>query len=113
MELEVTPAFPTLIGRLLIPDADAMNQDLQALIIAEESEYASLGHSNIGGWHSRTDFLNRPEPAVSALTAWLKWARIRTVHGPASITWIRERRNRTGRSAVCWSFSTRVPVWMR
>jgi uncharacterized protein (TIGR02466 family) len=85
MELEVTPAFPTLIGRLLIPDAGAMNQDLQALIIAQESEYASLGHSNIGGWHSRTDFLNRPEPAVSALTAWLKWAlrrMIATTAGP-------------------------------
>ena len=68
MELEVTPVFPTLIGRCRIPDADAMNQDLHALILAEEAKYASLGRSNIGGWHSRPDFLNRPDPAVSALT---------------------------------------------
>ena len=57
MELEVTSAFPTLIGRLQIPDADAMNRDLQALILAEEAKYSSLGRSNIGGWHSRPDFL--------------------------------------------------------
>ena len=50
MELEVTPAFPTLIGRLQIPDAGAMNRDLQTLILAEEAQYSSLGRSNIGGW---------------------------------------------------------------
>jgi uncharacterized protein (TIGR02466 family) len=71
MELEVTQAFPTLIGRFRIPDAEAMNQDLQALIIAEEAKYSSLGRSNIGGWHSRPDLLNRPDPSVSAFTAWL------------------------------------------
>jgi hypothetical protein len=38
MELEVTQTFPTLIGQLLVPDADAMNQDLQALIMAEEAK---------------------------------------------------------------------------
>ena len=47
MKLEVTPAFPTLIGRLCIPDADAMNRDLRAIIIAEEAQYLSVGQSNI------------------------------------------------------------------
>ena len=61
-------AFPTLIGRWLIPDADAMNHELQALILAEETKYPSLGRSNIGGWHSQTDFLDHPDPAVAALT---------------------------------------------
>jgi uncharacterized protein (TIGR02466 family) len=74
MELDVTPAFPTLIGRLRVPDAGAMNLDLQSLILAEETRYSSLGRSNIGGWHSRTDFLRNPEPAVSALTNWITWA---------------------------------------
>ena len=72
--LEVTQAFPTVIGRWQVPDAEAMNEDLQALILAEESRYTSLGRSNIGGWHSRTDFLNHPEPAVPALTNWITWA---------------------------------------
>jgi uncharacterized protein (TIGR02466 family) len=73
MKLEVTTAFPTAIGQLRVPDADAMNQDLRALILADESKYSSLGRSNIGGWHSRPDFLNRSEPAVAALTAWVTW----------------------------------------
>ena len=74
MELDVTSAFPTSIGRMQIPDADAMNQGLRALILAEEAEYASLGRSNIGGWHSRTDFLHRSDPTVAALTSWITWA---------------------------------------
>ena len=74
MKLEVTSAFPTLIGRYRVPDAEGMNEDLQALILAAEHEYASLGRSNIGGWHSRPDFFSRSEPAVAALTGWVTWA---------------------------------------
>ena len=74
MEIEVTQAFPILIGRFRVPDAEAMNQEVRALILAEEARYASLGRSNIGGWHSRADFFNRPEPAVTALTTWATWA---------------------------------------
>jgi uncharacterized protein (TIGR02466 family) len=51
-----------------------MNRDLRALIIAEEAQYSSIGQSNIGGWHSRPDFLLRRDSAVSALTGWLTWA---------------------------------------
>src|SRR3954469_5635884 len=74
MDVEVTPVFPTLIGRFRIPDADAMNQDLHTLILAEEARYTSLGRSNIGGWHSRPDLLTRKDPAVAALTSWLTWS---------------------------------------
>ena len=74
MEFEVTQAFPTVIGQLRVPDAEAMNQGQQALILAKEVSYSSLGRSNIGGWHSRPDFLSRPEPAVGALTKWFTWA---------------------------------------
>ena len=83
MELEVTPAFPTLIGRLQIPDADAMNRDLQMLILAEEAQYSSLGRSNIGGWHSRPDFLVRCDPAVAALIVWLNWGLRRMIEASA------------------------------
>jgi len=71
--LEVIPAFPTLVGRLRVPDASALNEELRAVILAEEASYASLGRSNIGGWHSRTDFFNHPEPVVAALTTWITW----------------------------------------
>ena len=74
MELDVTHAFPTAIGQLHVPDAGAMNQDLRTAILAEEVKEVSLGRSNIGGWHSRPDFLNRSEPAVAALTQWITWA---------------------------------------
>jgi uncharacterized protein (TIGR02466 family) len=73
MELEITPVFPTLVGRFQIPEAGAMNRDLRAMIVAEEAEYASLGRSNIGGWHSRPDFLHRRHPAMSSLTEWVSW----------------------------------------
>ena len=81
--IEVIPAFPTLIGRWQVPDAESMNDELRELILSEEREYSSLGRSNIGGWHSRTDFLNRPEPAVAALITWITWAVNRMVDATA------------------------------
>jgi len=74
MELEVTQAFPTAIGQLHVPDAGLMNRDLGEVILAEEVKQVSLGRSNIGGWHSRPDFLSRSESAVAALTTWITWA---------------------------------------
>lgn len=74
MELELTSAFPTLIGRFNVPDAGQMNEELRALILAEETRYESLGRSNVGGWHSRTDFLLRTEPAVEGLAIWITYA---------------------------------------
>jgi uncharacterized protein (TIGR02466 family) len=86
MKLEVTQAYPTLIGRLQIPDAEAMNRNLQALILAEEAKYSSLGRSNIGGWHSRPDFLGQRDPAVSGLTTWLNWGLRRMIEASAGLT---------------------------
>ena len=74
MELEVTQAFPTAIGQLHVPDAGLMNRDLGEVILSEEVTQDSLGRSNIGGWHSRPDFLSRSESAVAALTTWITWA---------------------------------------
>ena len=109
MELEVTPAFPTLIGRLRIPDADAMNRDLYGLIIAEEAEYSSLGRSNIGGWHSRPDFLNRPEPAVSALTAWLTWALRRMIDATAGTSAFKGTLSTSGWATICRAGAYHAP----
>ena len=83
MELEVTEAFPTKIGRLWLPDAEAMNRDLRAIILDEETRHSSVGRSNIGGWHSRPDFLHHPEPSVAGLTSWLTWGIGRMVDATA------------------------------
>jgi uncharacterized protein (TIGR02466 family) len=83
VELEVTAAFPTPLGRLRVPDADAMNHDLRSFILAQEANYTSLGRSNIGGWHSQTDFLDHPQPAVAALTTWIDWAVNRMIEATA------------------------------
>ena len=80
MELEITPVFPTLIGQFRVPDPEEMNRDLQTIVLAEEAEYSSLGHSNIGGWHSRPDFLNKSEPAVCSFKTWLTWALRRMIN---------------------------------
>ena len=74
LQIELTAAFPTPIGRLRVPDAEPMNLGLRDLILAEERRYPSVGHSNVNGWHGRTDFLTRPEPEVAALTSWITWA---------------------------------------
>ena len=109
MELEVTRAFPTLIGRFMIPDSEAMNADLQALVVAEESEYASLGRSNIGGWHSRADFLNRKEPAVSALLTWLTWALRRMIAATAGPKAPSGPLSLSGWAAVCRAGAYHAP----
>jgi uncharacterized protein (TIGR02466 family) len=89
MDLDVTPAFPTLIGHSHVPDADAMNDELLALILAQEASSPTLGRSNIGGWHSPPDFLARPDGAVSALTTWIAWAvqqMVNATAGPGTYT---------------------------
>jgi uncharacterized protein (TIGR02466 family) len=83
MKIEVTQAFPTSIGKVQVPDAGSMNEELRAFILSEEARYVSVGRSNIGGWHSRTDFLNHPEPAVAALTNWITFAVTQMVNATA------------------------------
>jgi uncharacterized protein (TIGR02466 family) len=83
MELDVTPTFPTFIGRVRLPDAEAMNDGLHALILAEEAGYPTLGRSNIGGWHSRPDFFRRSDSNVSALISWTTWALRRMISATA------------------------------
>jgi uncharacterized protein (TIGR02466 family) len=83
MELDVTPTFPTFIGRVRLPDAEAMNEGLHALILAEEAEYPTLGRSNVGGWHSRPNFFHRSDSNVSALISWTTWALRRMISATA------------------------------
>jgi uncharacterized protein (TIGR02466 family) len=109
MELEVTPTFPTLIGRVRLPDADTMNQGLRALILEEEAQYPSLGRSNIGGWHSRPDFLHRPDDNVAALTSWIAWALRRMISASASQDAFKGTLSITAWAAVCRAGAYHAP----
>jgi uncharacterized protein (TIGR02466 family) len=109
MELEVTPAFPTLIGRLQIPDPEDMNRDLRALIIGLEAEYPSLGRSNIGGWHSRTDLLNRRDPAVAAFSGWLTWALRRMIESTAGPNAFQGALSISAWASICHAGSYHAP----
>ena len=83
MDLHVTEVFPTLVGRLQVPDAESMNRDLQPLILSEEAKHPSWGRSNIGGWHSAPDLLTRQDPSIAGLTSWLRWALSRMIEASA------------------------------
>jgi uncharacterized protein (TIGR02466 family) len=109
MEVEVTQAFPTLIGRLQIPDADAMNRELQEFIMAEESRYPSLGRSNVGGWHSRPDFLGIQNPAVSALTTWVNWALRRMIDATAGACAFQGTLSASGWVTICRAGAYHAP----
>jgi uncharacterized protein (TIGR02466 family) len=109
MELKITPAFPTLIGQLHVPDPEVMNQDLQTLILAEESQYSSVGRSNIGGWHSRPDFLSRSDPAVSALSTWLTWALRRMIDATAGANAFRGALSASAWATVCRAGAYHAP----
>jgi len=109
MEVDVSPAFPTLIGRLRVPDADAMNEELHALILGEEARCASLGRSNIGGWHSRTDFLNRDEPGIDALTTWITWAVRQMVDAAAGPRTYKGTMSMSGWATICRAGAYHAP----
>jgi len=101
MEFEVTRGFPTLIGRLRVPDPEMMNWDLQALILAEEAEYSSLGRSNIGGWYSRPEFLNKADPAVASFKVWLTWALRQMIDATAGANAFQGALSLSAWAAVC------------
>jgi uncharacterized protein (TIGR02466 family) len=109
MDLELTSAFPTRIGRVHVPDADAMNQELRAIILAEEHTYGSLGRSNVGGWHSRPDFLRRSEPAVAGLTVWITWAVRKMIEASAGAGTFKGTLSLSAWTAICRAGAYHAP----
>lgn len=66
---EVFTHFPTQLMRRRFSDRRDMNQALRRLLLEMEKSARNKieGTSNIGGYHSDTRLLNRPEPAIAAL----------------------------------------------
>lgn len=109
MELDVTPTFPTLIGHVRLPDAEAMNNGLHALILDEEAQYPSVGRSNIGGWHSRPDFLHRSDANVAALTSWILWGLRRMICASTGQGAFKGRLSMTAWATVCRAGAYHAP----
>jgi uncharacterized protein (TIGR02466 family) len=55
-EIQLKGLFATPVAALMLPDAEARNADLEAIILGRRAEQRTLGASNIGGWHSTRDF---------------------------------------------------------
>jgi uncharacterized protein (TIGR02466 family) len=60
-------AFATPIANYRWPDSGELNAELAALVLDEESREPGVSRSNIGGWHSGLDFLDREAPMIAAL----------------------------------------------
>lgn len=59
-------AFSTPIFGLRLTDPEPLNRDLKALILADERADPGIQRSNVGGWHSREDFLSRTDRVIVA-----------------------------------------------
>lgn len=59
--------FATPVTVLDLPDADALNRDLAAMLLAEQQASAGFQASNVGGWHSLPDLSQRPVACLQAL----------------------------------------------
>ena len=55
-EIQVRGLFATPVAALMVPDAPARNAELEEIILRKRADSATLGASNIGGWHSTRDF---------------------------------------------------------
>lgn len=65
-------AFATPIVNHRWPESEPLNNELASLILEGERTDSGLERSNIGGWHSRLDFLEWQQSAVVTLRARLR-----------------------------------------
>jgi uncharacterized protein (TIGR02466 family) len=88
-----------------VPDADRW-ADLRALILAE---LITEPRPRIGGWHSQTDFLSRPEPAVTALTTWVTFVVKRMVDATAGPGSFKGTLSVSGWATICRAGAYHAP----
>ncbi len=71
---ELTDIFPTRLMRRRRPKAAEFNARLREIVLGRERSDAGLGRSNVGGWHSRADLWDWPEPEIRELCDWVRRA---------------------------------------
>ena len=65
LKAEVRGLFPTPVAIARLPDADALNAALSAVILEREAKDPGTQHSNLGGWQSSWDLADWGGPAVA------------------------------------------------
>jgi len=60
-------AFATPIAQMHVAEFDQINPGLRRAILEKESTEAGVTRSNMGGWHSRDDLLDWPQPEFAIL----------------------------------------------
>jgi hypothetical protein len=66
-QAQVRNLFPTPVAILAVPDADRINDALEARILTREGEIEGVRHSNWGGWQSPWDFADWCGPEGEAV----------------------------------------------
>jgi uncharacterized protein (TIGR02466 family) len=64
-------AFPTPILRQRCADAERVNDGLRRAILDKERAAPTSGRSLIGGWHSKDDLLDWPQPEIRTFRGWI------------------------------------------
>jgi uncharacterized protein (TIGR02466 family) len=69
MLIQVTPelslVFGTPMAARTVPNFQALNSGLERTILSRAQSTMSNKVSNVGGWQSKTDFLDWPEPEIA------------------------------------------------
>lgn len=68
---DIVIVFPTPVLVKKIPETEAINQRLRELILARALEHDGVEKSNVGGWHSATDFFEWPYPEAKKVLEWV------------------------------------------
>lgn len=64
--------YGTPLFRRVWPEAARVNDGVCRLALARERQEAGVVHSNVGGWHSKANFLDGPEPELQVLRTWIR-----------------------------------------
>ena len=67
LQAEFRHLFPTPIVTATLPDADGLNAELKATILAKAEAEPGVQHSNLGGWQSAWDFETWGGPGAKRL----------------------------------------------
>jgi uncharacterized protein (TIGR02466 family) len=82
---ELAIAFGTPLSIRRVPNAAAINPGLERAILRRRAEDVGNRFSNVGGWQSRPDLLNWPEPEIAMLAAEIDRAIQQIMGMPAAI----------------------------